>query len=164
MQTLREARSRPERVQASEEQCGCRRRNRSHQRRSVSHRRQPAGVLDLQRRRAVPLQPAQGDFGEVYRRQLRQGLLPHDGSWAAHCWKRRRPDQVAGRGGARWIIHNVRHIPGLVRNLISVGKLDKEGYALQMSSGSWKLLKAGELLFTYEFELPPGFISMIRSD
>ncbi|TQD86450.1 hypothetical protein C1H46_027939 [Malus baccata] len=65
--------------------------------------------------------------------------------------------------GARWIIHNVKHIPGLARNLISVGQLGKEGYALQMSSGSWKVLKAGELLFTYEFELIPNFVSFVTS-
>ncbi|KAM1259281.1 hypothetical protein ACFX2J_038611 [Malus domestica] len=64
-------------------------------------------------------------------------------------------------GRARCIIHNVMHIPGLVRNLISVGQLGKEGYTLQMSCGSWKVLKAGELLFTYEFELIPNFVSFV---
>ncbi|TQD86453.1 hypothetical protein C1H46_027942 [Malus baccata] len=68
-------------------------------------------------------------------------------------------------GGARWTIHNVRHIPGLVRYLISVGQLDKEGYALQVDcwTRTWKVSKRGEELFTYDFELPPGFISFIRS-
>lgn len=48
-----------------------------------------------------------------------------------------------GKGGVRirlpnraiWKIHNVRHVLGLKRNLISVGQLDKEGHPMTFVSG-----------------------------
>ncbi|PKI41361.1 hypothetical protein CRG98_038247 [Punica granatum] len=38
-------------------------------------------------------------------------------------------------------LRGVRHIPGLKRNLISVGQLDDEGYDLSFGSSSWKIIK-----------------------
>ncbi|KAM2699443.1 hypothetical protein EV1_038320 [Malus domestica] len=138
MLALREARSRPERLQAAKEQCRCRRHHRSHQRLSVSQRRQPPRVLDLQHRRQFHCSPHKGiflkytagNYGKAYI-GMKNSSLDIDGKGDV---------RVKLPGRARWIIHNVKHVPGLARNLISVGQLGKEGYALQMSSGSWKRL------------------------
>ena len=35
----------------------------------------------------------------------------------------------------------MRHIPGLKRNLISVGQLDREGYCITFSGHEWKITK-----------------------
>ena len=43
--------------------------------------------------------------------------------------------------GATWTLHDVRHIPGLKRNLISVGQLDKEGCMTTFSESCWKVSK-----------------------
>ena len=64
-----------------------------------------------------------GDFGKVY--------LADD-----------KPLDIVGKGdiqislpnGSSWKMQNVRHIPGLKRNMISVGQLDEEGYAILIST------------------------------
>ena len=56
---------------------------------------------------------------------------------------------IVGRGdidirtssGARWTLHNVRHIPTLKRNLISIGQLDDEGHYTTFGDGAWKVMK-----------------------
>lgn len=76
------------------------------------------------------------------------------------------PLKVVGMGsvtiqtttGHLWKLHNVRHIPGSVRNLISVGQLDDDGYYTQFGDGKWKVsrgaltiargLKSGTLYVT----------------
>ena len=40
-----------------------------------------------------------------------------------------------------WKLQGVRHVPGLRRNLISVGQLDGEGYCTTFSSHEWKITK-----------------------
>jgi len=47
--------------------------------------------------------------------------------------------------GCTVILKNVRHIPDLCLNLISMSALDKEGYKHQLGEGIWKLSK-GSLL------------------
>ena len=40
-----------------------------------------------------------------------------------------------------WKIQKVRHVLGLMRNLISVWQLDDEGHNVVFNNGSWKVTK-----------------------
>ncbi|GJT34379.1 hypothetical protein Tco_0924798 [Tanacetum coccineum] len=42
------------------------------------------------------------------------------------------------KDGSSFVLHNVRYIPELKRNLISLGTLEKEGYTVKMQSGKVK--------------------------
>ena len=61
---------------------------------------------------------------------------------------------VVGMGDVRillpnrsiWLLEKVRHIPDLKRNLISVGQLDDEGYAILFVGGTWKVTKGARVL------------------
>ena len=56
---------------------------------------------------------------------------------------------IVGRGdvdiktssGTSWTLHNVRHIPALKRNLISIGQLDDEGHHTTFGDGAWTVTK-----------------------
>ncbi|KAJ4736375.1 Transposon Ty1-NL2 Gag-Pol polyprotein [Rhynchospora pubera] len=60
-----------------------------------------------------------------------------------------KPLSITGKGdvhiksdnGYKWALHDVRYIPGLKKNLISVGQLDKEGFRIIFGEGSWKIVK-----------------------
>jgi len=39
-----------------------------------------------------------------------------------------------------WTLNNVRHIPALKRNLISIGQLDDEGHYTTFGDGHWKVM------------------------
>ena len=60
-----------------------------------------------------------------------------------------KPLDIVGRGdinirtssGTQWTLHNVRHIPALKRNLISIGQLDDEGHHTTFGDGAWKVTK-----------------------
>ena len=41
-----------------------------------------------------------------------------------------------------WKIHNVRHIPKLMCNLVSIGQLDNEGHNVVFTGGVWKVTKS----------------------
>jgi len=43
--------------------------------------------------------------------------------------------------GSLWKLHNVRHIPTLKRNLISIGELDDEGHYTTFGDRAWKVSK-----------------------
>ncbi|KAG8372457.1 hypothetical protein BUALT_Bualt12G0068200 [Buddleja alternifolia] len=43
--------------------------------------------------------------------------------------------------GCRLILRDVRHIPDIRLNIISIGKLDDDGYVSNFSEGKWKLTK-----------------------
>ena len=43
--------------------------------------------------------------------------------------------------GSVWKIQKVRHVLGLIRNLVSVGQLDDEGHNVVFNNGSWKVTK-----------------------
>jgi len=43
--------------------------------------------------------------------------------------------------GSLWTLHNVRHIPALKRNLISIRQLDDEGHHTTFGDGAWKVNK-----------------------
>ncbi|KAM5586179.1 hypothetical protein ABKV19_005205 [Rosa sericea] len=61
---------------------------------------------------------------------------------------------VVGKGDVRiklpngdiWILPDVRHIPGLKRNLISVGQLTNEGYGVSCSPDGWMVTRGAFLL------------------
>ncbi|CAM9000198.1 unnamed protein product [Rhodiola kirilowii] len=76
-----------------------------------------------------------GDFGKVY--------LADD-----------EPLEVVGKGdvqikapnGSVLQLHDVRHIPDLNRNLLSVGQLDDEGYAVTFGCSTWKITKGSMVI------------------
>ena len=43
--------------------------------------------------------------------------------------------------GNQWTLEDVRYIPRIKKNLISVGQLDSTGYAIEFGKGSWKIVK-----------------------
>ncbi|GJW02661.1 retrotransposon protein, putative, ty1-copia subclass [Tanacetum coccineum] len=47
--------------------------------------------------------------------------------------------RVQLKDGSSFVLHNVRYIPELKRNLISLGTLEKEGYTVKMQSGKVKV-------------------------
>lgn len=56
--------------------------------------------------------------------------------------------EIAGKGvvkiklgGSEWELKNVRHIPDLTKNLISVGQLASEGYKTVFHGDQWKISK-----------------------
>jgi hypothetical protein len=60
-----------------------------------------------------------------------------------------KPLDIMGRGdidirssnGTLWTLRNVRHVPALKRNLISIGQLDDEGHHTTFGGGAWKVTK-----------------------
>ena len=43
--------------------------------------------------------------------------------------------------GNQWTLVDVRYIPGIKKNLISIGQLDSTGYTAEFEKGSWKIVK-----------------------
>nr|GFA45309.1 zinc finger, CCHC-type [Tanacetum cinerariifolium] len=50
------------------------------------------------------------------------------------------------KDGLSFMLHNVRYIPELKRNLISLGTLEKEGYTVKLQSGKIKVIN-GSMIF-----------------
>ena len=58
--------------------------------------------------------------------------------------------KVVGKGtiylesstGCKLILRNVRQVPDIKLNLISISRLDEEGYFIHFNDGEWKLYKA----------------------
>jgi len=46
----------------------------------------------------------------------------------------------------QWTLQDVRCIPGLKKNLISIGQLDSTGYAAVFGKSSWKIVKGVMLI------------------
>ncbi|PKA64489.1 Retrovirus-related Pol polyprotein from transposon TNT 1-94 [Apostasia shenzhenica] len=59
------------------------------------------------------------------------------------------PLEIAGKGdvqirtwnGSIWRLHDIRYIPGLKRNFISIGQLDSIGYKTIFGNSSWRIVK-----------------------
>jgi len=49
---------------------------------------------------------------------------------------------IKASNGSVWTLNNVRHIPALKRNLISIGQLDDEGHYTTFGDEHWKVMKA----------------------
>ena len=48
--------------------------------------------------------------------------------------------------GSVWKIHKMRHVPGLMKNLISVGQLDDEGHNVVFNNGNLKVTKGAMMV------------------
>ncbi|CAH9142592.1 unnamed protein product [Cuscuta epithymum] len=53
---------------------------------------------------------------------------------------------VKSPNGCMLKLNGVRHIPGLRRNLLSIGQLDEEGYAVTFGNRNWKITKGALLV------------------
>ena len=79
---------------------------------------------------------------------------------------------IKGSDGTTKILNNVRHIPDLKRNLISLGTLDDEGYDCRVSRGILKITKGSLVvmkgikksgLYRLDGEtVPPAYASVIK--
>ncbi|GJY63963.1 retrovirus-related pol polyprotein from transposon TNT 1-94 [Tanacetum coccineum] len=52
------------------------------------------------------------------------------------------------KDGSSFVLHNVRYIPELKRNLISLGTLEKEGYTIKMQSGKVKVINGSRVILS----------------
>ncbi|GJX74451.1 retrovirus-related pol polyprotein from transposon TNT 1-94 [Tanacetum coccineum] len=52
------------------------------------------------------------------------------------------------KDGSSFVLHNVRYIPELKRNLISLGTLEKEGYTVKMQSGKIKVINGSRVILS----------------
>ena len=50
-------------------------------------------------------------------------------------------DCIKTTSGNQWTLEDVRYIPRLKKNLISIGQLDSTGYAADFGKDSWKIVK-----------------------
>ncbi|KAL2250008.1 UNVERIFIED_CONTAM: Retrovirus-related Pol polyprotein from transposon TNT 1-94 [Sesamum indicum] len=65
-----------------------------------------------------------------------------------------KPLKIVGKGDVRikstngscWTLHDVRHIPGLKRNLISVGQLGSDGFHTTFGDAKWKISRGAMTL------------------
>jgi GAG-pre-integrase domain len=54
--------------------------------------------------------------------------------------------QIKSSNSHKWTLHDVRYIPDLKKNLISVGKLDSEGFRIIFGEGSWRIVKRAMMI------------------
>ncbi|GJS67592.1 retrotransposon protein, putative, ty1-copia subclass [Tanacetum coccineum] len=52
------------------------------------------------------------------------------------------------RDGSSFVLHNVRYIPELKRNLISLGTLEKEGFTVKLQSGKVKVINGSRVVLS----------------
>nr|GFA14280.1 retrovirus-related Pol polyprotein from transposon TNT 1-94 [Tanacetum cinerariifolium] len=52
------------------------------------------------------------------------------------------------KDGLSFVLHNVRYIPELKRNLISLGTLEKEGYTVKLQSGKIKVINGSRVVLS----------------
>ncbi|GJW81785.1 retrotransposon protein, putative, ty1-copia subclass [Tanacetum coccineum] len=52
------------------------------------------------------------------------------------------------KDGSSFVLHNVRYIPELKRNLISLGTLEKEGFTVKMQSGKVKVINGSRVVLS----------------
>ncbi|GJY21175.1 retrovirus-related pol polyprotein from transposon TNT 1-94 [Tanacetum coccineum] len=56
--------------------------------------------------------------------------------------------RVQLKDGSSFMLHNVRYIPELKRNLISLGTLEKEGYTVKLQSGKVKVINGSRVILS----------------
>ncbi|GJS07465.1 retrovirus-related pol polyprotein from transposon TNT 1-94 [Tanacetum coccineum] len=56
--------------------------------------------------------------------------------------------RVQIKDGSSFVLENVRYIPELKRNLISLGTLDREGYAVKLQNGRVKVIKVSLMVLS----------------
>ena len=49
--------------------------------------------------------------------------------------------KIKQRNGNKWLLKEVRHVPDLRKNLISIGKLESEGCISIFTDKTWKVMK-----------------------
>ncbi|KAL2232590.1 UNVERIFIED_CONTAM: Retrovirus-related Pol polyprotein from transposon TNT 1-94 [Sesamum indicum] len=76
-----------------------------------------------------------GDFGLVYLADNKPLKIVGKGD----VW-------IKSTNGSCWTLHDVRHIPGLKRNLISVGQLDSDGFHMTFGDAKWKISRGAMTL------------------
>nr|GEX88795.1 hypothetical protein [Tanacetum cinerariifolium] len=52
------------------------------------------------------------------------------------------------KDGSSFVLHNVRYIPELKRNLISLGTLEKEGYTVKLQSGKFNVINGSRVILS----------------
>ncbi|GJY27382.1 retrovirus-related pol polyprotein from transposon TNT 1-94 [Tanacetum coccineum] len=52
------------------------------------------------------------------------------------------------RDGSSFVLHNVRYIPELKRNLMSLGTLEKEGFTVKLQSGKVKVINGSRVILS----------------
>ncbi|GKD89303.1 hypothetical protein Tco_1364810, partial [Tanacetum coccineum] len=52
------------------------------------------------------------------------------------------------KDGSSFVLHNLRYIPELNRNLISLGTLEKEGFTLKLQSGKVKVINGSRVVLS----------------
>ncbi|GJT11953.1 retrovirus-related pol polyprotein from transposon TNT 1-94, partial [Tanacetum coccineum] len=60
----------------------------------------------------------------------------------------RRMVRVQMKNGSSFVLENVRYIPMLKRNLISLGTLDREGYTVKLQNGRVKVIKGSLMVLS----------------
>ena len=81
---------------------------------------------------------------------------------------------IKGSDGTTKILNNVRHIPDLKRNLISLGTLNDEGHDYRIGRGIMKITKGSLVvmkgiknfsLYRLDGEtIPPAYVSVIKKN
>nr|GEX19726.1 retrovirus-related Pol polyprotein from transposon TNT 1-94 [Tanacetum cinerariifolium] len=56
--------------------------------------------------------------------------------------------KVQLKDGSNFVLHNVRYIPELKRNMISLGTLEKEGYIVKLQSGKIKVINGSRVVLS----------------
>ncbi|GJU27513.1 putative reverse transcriptase domain-containing protein [Tanacetum coccineum] len=56
--------------------------------------------------------------------------------------------RVQLKDGSSFVLHSVRYIPKLKRNLISLGTLEKEGYTIKLQSGKVKVINGSRVILS----------------
>ncbi|GKC89747.1 hypothetical protein Tco_1150396 [Tanacetum coccineum] len=56
--------------------------------------------------------------------------------------------RVQLKDGSSFMLHNVKYIPELKRNLISLGTLEKEGYIIKLQSGKVKVINGSWVILS----------------
>nr|GFB11379.1 zinc finger, CCHC-type [Tanacetum cinerariifolium] len=56
--------------------------------------------------------------------------------------------RVQLKDGSSFVLHNVKYIPELKRNLISLGTLEKEGYTIKLQSGKVKVINGSRVILS----------------
>ena len=54
--------------------------------------------------------------------------------------------QIKIMNGSTWNLQNVRHVPGLMKKLISVGQLGDSSHEIRFAGGMWKVSKGTMVL------------------
>ncbi|XP_020262775.1 uncharacterized protein LOC109838767 [Asparagus officinalis] len=92
-----------------------------------------------------------GDFGKVYLRNNEP------------CNIIRKGEVQIQMKGSKWTLKNVRHMPKLKRNLVSMGQLGVEGYVSTFTGDSWRISN-GMMIVAQDNKLGTLYLTLHTSD